>query len=64
MAKARRQFEAHFKLEVMRMIKERGRSVSEVCRSLDLGETAVRRWLTSETGREIRRNIRINLVPN
>ncbi|XHO05463.1 IS3 family transposase ISPsy37 (plasmid) [Ralstonia syzygii] len=46
MARERRQFDASFKLEVVRLIKDQGRSVSEVCRSLDLGETAVRRWLT------------------
>lgn len=27
------------------MVKDQGRSVSEVCRSLGLGETAVRRWV-------------------
>ena len=28
------------------MIKDQGLGVSEICRSMDLGETAVRRWLT------------------
>ncbi|MNN94028.1 Transposase [compost metagenome] len=27
------------------MLKEQGLSVTQVCRDLDLGETAVRRWL-------------------
>ncbi len=45
MARERRQFDASFKLEVARMVKDQGRSVSEVCRSLNLGETAVRRWV-------------------
>lgn len=45
MARERRQFDASFKLEVARMVKDQGRSVSEVCRSLSLGETAVRRWV-------------------
>ncbi|MCL2657579.1 MAG: transposase [Betaproteobacteria bacterium] len=45
MARERRHFDAYFKLEVVRLIKEQGRAVSEVCHSLDLGETAVRRWL-------------------
>jgi transposase len=45
MARERRQVDASFKLEVARMVKDQGRSVSEVCRSLSLGETAVRRWV-------------------
>ena len=45
MARERRQFDVNFKLEVARMVKDQGRSVSEVCRSLGLGETAVRRWV-------------------
>jgi transposase len=43
--KARRQFDANFKLEVARMVKDQGLSVADVCRSMDLGETAVRRWV-------------------
>ena len=41
----RRQFDSHFKLEVVRMVKEQGVSVTAVCHRLDLGETAVRRWI-------------------
>jgi transposase len=37
--KARRQFDASFKLEVAQMVRNQGVSVAEVCRSLDLGET-------------------------
>lgn len=43
--RARRQFDANFKLEVARMVKDQGLSVADVCRSMDLGETAVRRWV-------------------
>jgi transposase len=43
--RARREFDAGFKLEVVRMVKDQGLAVSDVCRSMDLGETAVRRWL-------------------
>jgi transposase len=43
--KERRGFDAGFKLEVVRMVKDQGLSVSDVCRSMDLGETAVRRWI-------------------
>jgi transposase len=41
----RRTFNAEFKLQVVQMIREQGLSVSEVCRNMQLGETAVRRWL-------------------
>lgn len=43
--KAHRQFDANFKLEVARMVKDQGLSVADVCCNLDLGETAVRRWV-------------------
>ena len=46
MTKERRKFDANFKLEVVRMVRDQGLTVSEVCRSMGLGETAVRRWLT------------------
>jgi transposase len=45
MTRIRRKFDAGFKLEVVRMIKDQGLSVPEVCSSMELGETAVRRWL-------------------
>lgn len=41
----RRTFNAEFKLQVVQMIREQGLSVSEVCRDMQLGEKAVRRWL-------------------
>lgn len=44
-SKAHRQFDASFKLEVARMVKDQGLSVAEVCRDMDVGETAVRRWV-------------------
>ncbi len=43
--KERRTFSAEFKLQVVQMIRDQGLSVSEVCRDMKLGETAVRRWL-------------------
>jgi transposase len=45
MTRRRRQFDATFKLEVVRIIRDQGLSLSEVCRSMELGETAVRRWV-------------------
>jgi transposase len=38
--RARRQFDASFELEIARMVRDQGVSVAEVCRNLDLGETA------------------------
>lgn len=45
MTKRRRQFDASFKLEVVRMVRDQGLSVGEVCRSMGLVDTAVRRWV-------------------
>lgn len=41
----RRTFDAAFKLHVVQMIREQGLSVGQICRDLDLVESAVRRWL-------------------
>lgn len=43
--RARRTFSPEFKAEVVELCRTSGRSVAAVCRELDLGETAVRRWL-------------------
>lgn len=43
--KSRRAFDAAFKLQVVRMIREQGLSVGQVCRDMDLVESAVRRWV-------------------
>src|SRR3990167_3876745 len=45
MSRKRRGFDDSFKLQVVKMVKEQGLSVPPVCRDLDLGEPAVRRWL-------------------
>lgn len=45
MNQKRRVFDASFKLEIVRMIRDQGLSVAQVCRDMKLGETAVRRWL-------------------
>ena len=47
MKQKRRAFDASFKLQVVQMIKDQGLSVGQVCRDMGLGETAVRRWLTT-----------------
>jgi transposase len=43
--RARRNMEPAFKLEVVKMIAEQGLSVSQVCKDLDLTDSAVRKWL-------------------
>jgi transposase len=46
MAKRRRRaFTREFKAETVRLIQEGGKTVKEVCRDLDLVESAVRSWL-------------------
>jgi transposase len=45
MNEKRRKFDSHFKLEVVKLIKEQGIKISQVCADMKLGETAVRRWL-------------------
>ena len=45
MSQTRRTFDASFKLQVVRLIKDQGITVSQLCRDMSLGETAVRRWV-------------------
>lgn len=45
MTRIRRSFDAAFKLQVAQMIREQGLSVGQVCRDLNLIDSAVRRWL-------------------
>ena len=40
-----RSFDPSFKLEVVRMIKEQGLSISHVSQTMDIGPTAIRRWM-------------------
>jgi len=46
MPRQRKNFDTSLKLEVVRMIKEQGLSVQHVSQSMDIGQTAIRRWLT------------------
>lgn len=41
----RRTFDSPFKLQVVQMIRDQGLGVGQVCRDLDLVDSAVRRWL-------------------
>lgn len=45
-SRIRRSFDTAFKLQVVQMIRDQGLSVAQVCRDLDLVDSAVRRWLT------------------
>ena len=45
MTKERRKFEASYKLQIVKMVKEDGIAVSQVCKDMNLHETVVRRWL-------------------
>lgn len=45
MTKQRRHFDISLKLEVVRMIKEQNLSASQVSQSMNIGKTAIRRWL-------------------
>ena len=41
----RRTFDASFKLQVVQMVLEQGLSIAQICRDMNIGQTAVRRWL-------------------
>jgi transposase-like protein len=43
--KTRRRFSPEFKSEVVKLVVEHDRSVRDVCRELELVESAVRRWV-------------------
>ena len=43
--RARREFSEEFKARTVELILSSGKSIAEVCRELDLTETAVRRWV-------------------
>lgn len=66
--RARRSFTASFKAEVGALLRQGDRTLSTICREMDLSETAVRRWveqaavdagdkvgLTTEEREELRR---------
>ena len=43
--RARRRFTAEFKAETVKLVRSSGKTIGQVCRDLDLTETAVRRWV-------------------
>ncbi len=46
MKRVRHFFSLEFKAEVVKLVQERGYSVSQACRELDIGETALRCWIS------------------
>ncbi len=47
MAKARRSFTPEFKVQAVQLVTEQGKSIAEVARDLDLGESLLRSWKTA-----------------
>lgn len=46
MRRPRRTFSAEFKAEAVKFITERKYSITQACKELDIGETALRRWVS------------------
>ena len=46
---ARRIFSREFKVEAVRLVKERGVGVAQACRDLDVHENVLRRWIREST---------------
>jgi transposase len=44
--RARRKFTAEYKAEVVRLLRDGGKSIGQVSRELDLTESAVRHWVS------------------
>ena len=55
-ARLRRSFTPEFKAHTVELVRTSGKSVIEVCRDLDLTETAVRRWIAQADIDEGRRD--------
>ena len=45
MTDKRKTVDDSYKLEIVKMIKDQGLTVAQVCRDQNIGETAVRRWV-------------------
>ena len=44
--RARRKFTAEYKAEVVRLVRDGGKTITQVSRELDLTESAVRQWVS------------------
>jgi transposase len=53
MARLRRLFNTDFKREAANLVLKEGYSVAEASRSLDIGETALRRWIDQLEGERL-----------
>ena len=49
----RRVFDANFKLQVVEMVRSQGLSIGQVCKDMNLGETALRRWMAQVRAEEL-----------
>lgn len=54
--KSRRVFDTSFKLQVAQMVKVQGLSISQVCKNMKLGESAVRRWIAQFEAEQLGQN--------
>ncbi len=45
MGRRRRSFSSEYKAEVVNLVREGGKGIGQVCRELDLTESAVRNWV-------------------
>jgi transposase len=46
-ARRRRSYTSEFKVEAIKLVTEKGYSVAEACRSLDIGQTLLRTWMAA-----------------
>ena len=54
--KTRRAFDASFKLQVAQMVKVQGLTISQVCKDMKIGESAVRRWIAQFEAEQLGQN--------
>lgn len=54
-----KRYDEEFKASAVKMVIEKGRAISEVCRSLDISEPALRRWVMVAKEPEGSENLRI-----
>jgi transposase len=52
----RRQFSREFKLEAVRLVKERGVTVAQAARDLDVHENVLRKWMREQSPSRSRRS--------
>src|SRR5438067_10402454 len=55
-ARLRRSFTPEFKAHTVELVRTSGKSIGQVCRDLDLTETAVRRWVAQADVDDGKRN--------